>query len=141
MTALGRATAFIDTGALLALSHRRDQHHDRAVEIARRHRTAGGTFVGTTLVLSEFYSHLLYLRGRDVARAALKHLLDDPIQDWLPVDPELVGAAHSAWLTRFEDQDLSLVDTVSFEVMRRHGVEVAFAFDHHFEIAGFGLLQ
>jgi len=96
--------------------------------------------LGTTLVLAEFYSHLLYLRDARVARAALRHLLEDPIQEWLEVGPDLVASASSNWLTRFEDQRFSLVDAVSFEVMRRENVTMAFAFDHHFEVAGFELL-
>ena len=47
----------------------------------------------------------------------------------------------SAWLVRFQDQPFSLVDAVSFEVMRAEGVRSAFAFDPHFEIAGFELLR
>lgn len=133
--------ALIDTSALLALTHSRDQHHARAIELAKRHRAAGGTFVGTTLVLSEFYSHLLYLRDAAVARTALRHLLEDPIQSWVEVGPELVGEAMSGWLTRFDDQPFSLVDAVSFQVMRAEGVQLAFAFDHHFEVAGFELLR
>lgn len=133
--------AFIDTSALLALSHARDQHHARAMEIAERHRRAGGTFVGTTLILSEFYSHLLYLRDAAVARAALRHLLDDPIQSWVEVGPGRVREAMSGWLARYEDEAFSLVDAVSFEVMRTGKVTTAFAFDHHFEVAGFELLR
>ena len=133
--------ALVDTSALLALSHAQDQHHARAVEIAARHRAAGGIFVGTTLVLSEFYSHLLYLRDASVARTALRHLLEDPIQSWVRVGPELVGEAMSGGLTRFQDQPFSLVDAVSFEVMRAEGLTAAFAFDHHFEVAGFELLR
>lgn len=133
--------ALIDTSALLALSNARDQHHTRAVEIAGRHRSAGGTFVGTTLILSEFYSHLLYLRDVSVARTALRRLLDDPIQAWVEVGPELVREATSGWLERYKDQALSLVDAVSFEVMRAEKLTAAFAFDHHFEVAGFELLR
>jgi predicted nucleic acid-binding protein len=48
-----------------------------------------------------------------------------------------IGAPSS----RFEDQPFSLVDAVSFELMRREDVTSAFAFDHHFEVAGFELLQ
>ena len=133
--------ALIDTSALLALSNARDQHHARAAEIAARHRSAGGTFVGTTLVLSEFHSHLLYLRDVAVARTALRYLLDDPIQAWVEVGAELVREATSGWLLRYEDQAFSLADAVSFEVMRAERLTVAFAFDHHFEVAGFELLR
>lgn len=44
-------------------------------------------------------------------------------------------------LARFADQRFSLVDAVSFEVMRQAGVTQAFAFDQRFEVAGFELLR
>lgn len=138
---MASARVLVDTGALLALSHATDQHHERAVVLADRHRSSGGTFVGTTLVLSEFYSHLLYLRDASIARAALRHLLEDPIQEWVEVGTDLVGSANRNWLTRFDDRAFSLVDGVSFEFMRREKLTHAFAFDHHFEVAGFELLR
>ncbi|MDX1494643.1 MAG: PIN domain-containing protein [Longimicrobiales bacterium] len=133
--------ALVDTGALLALTHQRDQHHSEAVRIAHGHRALGGTFVGTTLVLSEFYSHLLYLRDAGVARTALRLLMQDPMNSWLSVGPELVDQARANWLARYEHQPFSLVDAVSFEVMAQEGVTHAFAFDHHFKVAGFELLR
>jgi predicted nucleic acid-binding protein len=133
--------ALIDTSALLALSHGRDQYHETAVAIAKTHRSAGGRFVGTTSILTEFHSHLLYLRDSAVARAALMSLLADPIHEWLEVDAELLREANGNWLLPYEDQRFSLVDAVSFEVMRRTRVARAFAFDRHFEVAGFELLS
>ncbi len=131
----------IDTSALLALSRPRDQYHERAVRLAERHLTSGGRFVGTTLILGELYSHLLYLRGAKDARVALAHLLDDPVHEWHEVSVDLVREALDGWLDRFGDQSFSLVDAVSFVVMRREKLSHAFAFDHHFETAGFRLLQ
>ena len=133
--------ALVDTGALLALSRRRDQHHRRAVEIAERHLVSGGEYVGTTLILGELHSHLLYLRGTDEARKVLQSLLDDPVHEWVDVSPGLVRDAVTNWLARFADQRFSLVDAVSFEVMRRNKLSHAFAFDEHFLVAGFDLLQ
>jgi uncharacterized protein len=132
--------ALVDTGALLALSRRQDQHHARAVAIAERHLGAGGQFVGTTLILAEFHSHLLYLRGSAEARVAVSALLEDPVHDWLAVSSDLQREAVVRWLARFSDQEFSLIDAVSFEVMRRHKVTHAFAFDRHFGVAGFELL-
>jgi predicted nucleic acid-binding protein len=74
--------AFVDTSALLALSHTRDQYHERAIDIAPRHQRSGGSYVSSTLVLNEFHTHLLYLRGPTAALAALTHLLDDPAHEW-----------------------------------------------------------
>jgi uncharacterized protein len=131
----------IDTSALLALSRTGDQYHQRAVRLAERHVEQGGRFVGTTLILGELYSHLLYLRGAHAARIALARLLDDPIHEWFEVSAHLVREAVQVWLERFADQRFSLVDAVSFEVMRRENLSHAFAFDHHFETAGFDLLR
>jgi uncharacterized protein len=133
--------AFVDTGALLALSHARDQYHGEAVAIAERHRSAGGTFVGTVLILAELHGHLLHLRDPRVARAALEHLFADPVLEWLDVNRELVRDASTNWLARYADQSFTLVDAVSFEVMRRSKVTEAFTFNRHFEIAGFQRLQ
>ena len=99
--------ALVDTSALLALARRRDQHHARAVEIADRHLAAGGQYVGTTLVLGELHSHLLYLRGPRDARAVLLHLLDDPVHEWVEVPASLVREAVVNWLARYPDQHFS----------------------------------
>jgi hypothetical protein len=130
----------VDTSALLALSRKRDQYHARAAAIAHGHVTSGGRFLGTTLVLGELHSHLLQLRGPAEARVTLSALLDDPIHEWTEVTEGLVGDAVARWLARFADQRFSLVDAVSFEVMRREKLTHAFAFDRHFEVAGFALL-
>jgi predicted nucleic acid-binding protein len=132
---------FVDTSSLLALSRSRDQYHESAVRLARRHIGAGGRFVGTTLILGELYSHLLYLRGPANARTILSRLLDDPAHHWMEVSEAVVRNALDAWLTRFSDQRLSLVDAVSFEVMRGERITHAFAFDHHFELAGYQLMS
>jgi len=131
----------VDTSSLLALSRSGDQYHQSAVRLARRHLGSGGRFVGTTLILSELYSHLLYLRGARDAREVVTRLLNDPVHEWLGVPEDLVREALAGWLSRFADQDFSLVDAVSFEVMRREKVSHAFAFDRHFEVAGFQLLR
>ena len=133
--------ALVDTSALVALSRVRDQYHARAVAIAERHLGSGGRFLGTTMILGELHSHLLYLRGALEARAALTHLLDDPAHEWIEVADDLVRGAVAGWLARFADQRFSLVDAVSFEVMWRERVTQAFAFDRHFEVAGFDLLR
>ena len=137
----GSVRAFVDTGALLALSHSRDQYHARAVSLARHHHASGSRYVSSLLVLSEFHSHLLYVDGPARARAAVSALLDDPAQEWRAVTPDLVREARDSWLARFPDQRLSLTDAVSFAIMAREKLTRAFAFDTHFEIAGFELLR
>lgn len=134
----GRVLA--DTSGLLALAHRQDQYHVQAVTIARRFLASGGRFVGTPLILAELQGLLLYRRGIEVARSVTAALLADPAYQWLAVDADILAAAASGWLERFRDQRITLCDAVSFESMRRERIKSAFAFDQHFELAGFTLL-
>jgi predicted nucleic acid-binding protein len=131
----------IDTSALLALANPRDQYHTEAARIAKRHLSAGGQFLGTVMVLGEFHAHLLYLTGPVRARTVVSSLIDDTMYSWIDVSAELVAAAVSAWLERFRDRRFSLIDAVSFQIMRRDRIQTAFAFDRHFRTAGFGLLK
>ncbi len=130
----------VDTSALLALAHRQDQYHAKAVTIARRFLASGGRFVATPLILAELQGLLLYRQGPEVARSVTAALLADPGYQWLPVDAGLMAAATGGWLERFSDQRLTLCDAVSFESMRRERIKSAFAFDQHFELAGFKVL-
>lgn len=132
--------ALIDTSALLALTDPRDQNHGRAVEIGPPFVESGGLFVSTWLVLAEFHGRALHLRGPEHARRLVRGVLEDPAYQWRDVSAEWIPGAFSGWLERFADQDFSLTDAVSFELMRRERLSHAFAFDHHFVIAGFQLL-
>ena len=55
------------------------------------------------------------------------------------VSPEVHAAATSAMLAA-NQRALSLVDCVSFEIMRRMGLHTAFAFNQHFADQGFDRL-
>ncbi|MBI3982335.1 MAG: hypothetical protein HY337_05445 [Gemmatimonadetes bacterium] len=56
------------------------------------------------------------------------------------VDEDLTRGAIARWLRPHRDKTWSLTDAVSFEVMQRDGIREAFAFDEHFEQAGFTVL-
>lgn len=133
--------ALIDTSALLAVAHPRDQYHAQAQALGRRHVREGGRFVGSLLVLAELQGHLLFRRGPAVARRVVNALLADPAYEWMDVTGDLVRAAVSGWLERFGDQRFTLADAVNFELMRRERLKVAFAFDADFVTAGFETLR
>ena len=132
--------ALIDTSALLALAHPRDQYHQQAVRIARQFVDAGGRWLGTTMVLGELHGLLLHRRGPDVARRVTADLLGDPAFVWIDASTTLVQDAMDAWLYRFRHQRFTLVDAVSFALMKRESLTTAFAFDSHFVTAGFAQL-
>jgi uncharacterized protein len=131
----------VDTSALLALANGRDQWHARAVRIARANAASGISYLSTTLVLAEFHARVLYARGPNQACRAVSALLNDPAHEWRDVDAGLASEAVERWIVRYGDQAFSLADAVSFEIMRRERMKQAFAFDKHFEAAGFSLID
>jgi predicted nucleic acid-binding protein len=124
---------FVDTSALYALMDRDDRNHAGAA------RFWSGINVAEPLVT---HSYVLVetsaLVQRRLGIEALRVLVDEltlPISTVF-VDRTVHDAAVSGVLAA-QLRQLSLVDMVSFEVMRRAGIRTAFAFDDHFARFGF----
>jgi predicted nucleic acid-binding protein len=131
----------VDTSALLALVAPRDQHHARAVAFARAHLARGGRFVGSVLVLAELHGHLLRWRGAPEAHTLVDKVRRDGAYEWHGVDAALLEAVHQSWFSRLGGARISLTDAVSFELMKREKLRVAFAYDTDFELAGYALAE
>lgn len=71
------------------------------------------------------------------ARDAIAAVQRDPTHVVLPVDAELVVSAAERWIDRYSDQQFSLCDAVSFEIMKREGITRALSVHRHFLTAGF----
>jgi uncharacterized protein len=125
---------------LLALANPRDQYHRRAAAAMERARAEGVTWVSTMLVLAELHGHLIRYLTPARAREIIRDLTADETFDWVDVTDQLVRAALDSWMMRFSDQSISLTDAVTFEVMQKERVTVAFAFDRHFVVAGYRVL-
>ncbi len=130
---------FVDSGAWLAVSHDRDQHHAGAAKIYPRLLEQSRRLITTNLVLAECHALLLKYKGRKLALLFLETLGQSPrievVHSTADLDTEAVEI-----LRRYEDQDFSFTDAVSFAVMRRREIRTAFAFDRHFASAGFTLV-
>jgi predicted nucleic acid-binding protein len=130
-------TVFLDTSALLALIDADEVRHEDARLIWKRLLGNDVPIVTTNYVLVETYA----LTQRRLGSAAVRVLTDDllPVVDVEWIGRELHEKAVSA-LIAASRRELSLVDAVSFEAMRQRGLDRAFAFDRHFEEAGFRLV-
>lgn len=126
-------SVFIDTSALYALLDRDDGNHAWA---ARRFDRLldEEQLVTHNYVLVESATLAQRRLGTDAARALRRSLRPALSVVW--VDQGLHDTATTAMLAS-RRRRLSLVDCVSFEVMRRADIEVAFAFDRSFTEQGF----
>jgi predicted nucleic acid-binding protein len=122
---------FVDTSALLAILDDDDEHHVAALTtLATLERTAA--LISHSYVLVE----AIALCRRRLGAAGTAILVDSllPTIETAWVDESL----HRAGLVAYRaGGGASFVDQVSFEFMRRQGIDVAFAFDADFEAAGF----
>lgn len=126
----------IDTGALLALFLKNDQHHRQAAAFARD--DPDRRYVLTDLILAETVTRLRARAGAAQAVAIGRSLLEARRYDTVFVDPPLLTSAL-ARMEQFNDKRLSMTDCVSFELMDRLGLRRAFTFDDDFRACGYDM--
>jgi predicted nucleic acid-binding protein len=127
---------FVDSAAWIALLHSGDGLHPRAVEVYRRLIAGGRTPLTASLVLVEVASAFAARAHRRLALELADRYRETRIGELVWVDEDLYRRGRHLYRER-SDKDWSLVDCVSFLVMRERGIAEAFTSDHHFEQAGF----
>jgi predicted nucleic acid-binding protein len=131
---------FVDTGAWIALAVTHDPLHGRARTAWERLRGSGVRLFTSIPVVIETFTFLDRNATRKVAltwKDAITEMQRLVVLECRSADLE------EAW-TVFESSNLhklSLVDAMSFALMRREDLRTAFAFDHHFVSAGFDLVE
>ena len=129
---------FLDTSAAYALLVASDTNHPRAARVYRSLEARTATLVTTSYVLVETYA----LLGRRVGRQAVMAFREDlePLLDVIWVGADLHERGLNLLLERSR-RHLSLVDAVSFVVIRDQAIEDVFAYDPDFRQEGFSVLE
>ncbi len=121
----------VDTSAVVAIAHRRDEHHNRAIFLLQQAHEAGAVFMLTNFLLAEAYSLLLIRGGADLAREWLR---DNDIPVYRITETDEAKALEI--LFKYNDKDFSYVDATSFAAMESLALNTAFIFDQHFRQFG-----
>jgi len=129
-------TVFADTSALYALLDRDDRFHSAA------RATFAGLAGEEILTHSYVLVEMIALTQRRLGANAVRRFSQDflPVLNTVWVDEATHNSGLAALLAALPT-DVSLVDFVSFQVMRERGVARAFAFDEDFQEAGFSTLS
>lgn len=125
---------FIDTSAIYALADRSDPNHPQAKRQFARILDSGEPILTHNYILVESMALLQHRLGLPSAVALAESSRSFEIE-W--IDEELHREANMRWARG--RRTLSFVDHVSFLVMKRLEIDVAFAFDPDFESEGFRL--
>ena len=124
---------FLDTSAIYALADKADPNSITAYSRFEEVLKSGEIFILTNYILLESAALLQARLGLHSAILFLKDAKSFEVE-W--VDLDLHEEAEKE-LERIGKRGISLVDCTSFIVMRRRGVQRAFAFDPDFKDQGF----
>ncbi len=127
---------FVDTGAWVALADTADLHHRRAVSLFPQLLRQRGRLVTSNLVVAEAYYLIRRNLGLPRALSFLESLAASPRIEKVCSTDEMEREAEKT-LRHYSDQDFSFADAVSFALMKHRNTRTAFAFDRHFQAAGF----
>ena len=126
---------FIDTSAIVALLWASDANHAAAVATWKALLDQGARPMTTDLVLAETVILTRVRAGFDLSVDAGERLRMPPFE-MVWADRVIVDEAWKIY-KKYSDHELSLCDCVSFAVMKRRKIDVAFEFDGDFEALGF----
>jgi predicted nucleic acid-binding protein len=127
-------TTFVDTSALIALLDSSEARHAPCARAWKKLLDDDDSLVTSSYVLVETYALAQRRLGMEAVRTLTTDFAPLLVVDW--IDEPIHSAALAALLTA-NRRELSLVDCVSFEVMRRRDVTRAFAIDTDFSKQGF----
>lgn len=132
-------SAFVDSGAWIALALVRDPLHVQAREQWEILRSAGAKLHTSVPIVIETFTFLERNASRDVALVWKESIYRHSAVKILPCS---LKDLEQAWeyFRRTGLHKLSAVDATSFAIMERAQIRLAFAFDHHFSIVGFRLV-
>lgn len=125
---------FVDTSFWVAIRNQVDPKHTLAIALLRRHD--GKQLLTTNHVSGETWTFIRRRLGHAKAAGFLDFLDRSDRLVHEHVD-EVTEVAARAWLREHDEREYSFVDATSFALMRRLGIEEAFAFDEDFSAAGF----
>jgi uncharacterized protein len=130
-------SVFLDTSALLALLDASAEGHAAASHVWRELLERDETLVTTSYVLVEAFALVQQRLGVAAVRTLAGDVLPVVDVDW--VDAEAHAAGLSAFLAASQ-RGVSLVDCISFEAVRRRGIETVFTLDADFARQGFTVI-
>ena len=131
-------TVFLDTSAFLAILNKDDTKHQSAKKFWGELIYSENILITNNYVLVESFALIQRRLGLESVRVFQEDILPLINVEW--IDKAMHEAGISALLTASRKK-LSLVDCVSFEVMRNLGIKKVFAFDPHFEEQGFEIIS
>lgn len=125
---------FVDTSAFFALLDRDDANHKKAKEVWSKVLNPENVLITTNYILVESFALIQHRLGMDAVMGLQEDILPIINIEWITSGVHRSGVSALLAASR---RKLSLVDCISFEIMRNAGIKTIFTFDLHFKEQGF----
>ncbi len=125
---------FIDTSAILAFLNKNDINHKEALNKWRELIYSEENLITTNYVIVETLALLQNRFGIESVRAFQEDFMPLLTVEWIDEPVHNTGVTGVLMANR---RDQSLIDCISFIVMREKGIKKVFTFDKHFKEQGF----
>jgi len=130
---------FLDTSGLIALSDEKDINHNRAKTYLKGKVQGGARFVVGKNILAEYIDGVTKRVSKEKAIEELDRIMNSKLlviesfseSDW---DKAL------RYFRKYHDHRIDLTDCLSFVIMERLDLKIAFTFDNDFKTHGFDVL-
>jgi hypothetical protein len=132
-----RTKIFVDTWFFVALINKRDQYHQKALELSEEFENS--PLITTDAVFLEV-GNALSSNYKNEAVELMEYFLESDDVEVIRLSPDLFDEALNLY-KKHQDKSWGLVDCISFVVMKRYEVTKSLTFDRHFIQAGFQALM
>ncbi len=130
-------SVLVDTSAFYAILDADDQNHERAKALWVELVTQRVPLLCNNYILVETFALVQHRLGIEAVRALQEDVLPVVSVHWVDEGSHRAGVAGLLTAAR---RQLSLVDCVTFAMMRDLGIQTAFTFDPRFSAQGFRCL-
>jgi predicted nucleic acid-binding protein len=127
---------FVDSSGWIGLFAKADKYHLPAVAAFNKIEGSKTLFITSDYVIDESLTYIKKTYGRHNALRFGQWVLATDLVEIHHVDEEMWQLAWQMF-QEYDDKKWAFTDCTSFALMRQHNLWQAFAFDHHFEQAGF----
>jgi len=130
---------FLDTSGLIALSDEKDNNHNRAKDYLKEKVQGSARFVVGKNILAEYIDGVTKRVSKEKAIEELDKILNSKllvIESFSEADWD---KAHR-YFRKYNDHRIDITDCLSFVIMERLDLKIAFTFDSDFKIHGFEVL-
>ncbi len=132
---------FVDAWAWLALSNRKDMHHEHAKKMYGEMKTAGYRMVTSDYVLDEvitsLFKNVVFINAIEFIESLFAAIKNDQIK----LERITESRFKTAWSLRkiYQDKpDISFTDLTSFVLMQELAINSVFTGDAHFKQVNLG---